>query len=302
MLNDFQHPVYTLDSLYAKANCAVVGFETLAVNVEDAVRQMRSVGMVPYEYYSPADIVAEYLRHGFDGIVDILEWLKRIDPDGVVRALGERIASVFRRLYELVRGELHGLHRRFFVQRMALVCDITTPGFIALRQVPARFARVPPIVFRKMVFDRIADSFRHLLAIVRDALRFMEVGLCRGERRIAVGAWASSFVYLADASDKVLVLADGEGRKEVFNVSSPAVWSHLRILIGTADAKGLVTLPKGFRGAYVTKDAKGDQVHDDLWRLSLHIHSAGDGKYYLSPIQRRPNTVDLSSHRPGRRV
>ena len=265
----------------------------LATDIEEGVEWMKSADCVPYDYFSPADIVTDYLRHGFGALVGIFEELKHIDPDTSIRKLGQRIANALRRLYEVVRGELHGRHNRLFTEAAGVVCDLTTPGLVAARRVPMRFAHVPPVVFRKMVIDRVIDGLRHLFVIMRDTLRFLELRLRRNEPRIVVGSRAAAFVYLVDRADKLLVLVNENGRKEAFNVSSPKVWSYLRLLIETKDPEGLVELPKNFRSAFVSKDADGNQMKDDLWQLSLHIHSARGGKHYLSPTPRTPNTVDL---------
>ena len=88
---------------------AAVGLDGFVRAYDRSVHSIPQSGRVPYDWRSPADVVAEYEHTDFFHLTTALECLKTDDPDESVWHAAEEIARGF--LAPPEHGRPVGLHR-----------------------------------------------------------------------------------------------------------------------------------------------------------------------------------------------
>ena len=248
--------------------------------------------MVAYNWVSPADYSSLALNNEFCAIRTLFDWLKENDPLIALQRFGESLNGYIHRMYDYIASVNHKVARRIkrtfdFIGRV--VIDVFNPSKMHCGRRPGYLSRrLPRIVFRKMLLDRISKMVEWLFTTFRDVLRRWESSIRRFQEPVFVGQYATNIGYEAMIDRNELIIVDENAHRRILHIKSEKVWEILRLLLGSEDPRGMVKLPNRFRSFLVTKDSNSDRVKDDLWILDMHIHKSGDGRYYLSPSLREP--------------
>ena len=91
------------EALKTRANAAVFALESLAISLDGAIKEIELAAVMPYDWKSPADIMAEFLSEGFSAILSLLEEMKYVDPDAEILTFGGRIVSALTQIGSLTK-------------------------------------------------------------------------------------------------------------------------------------------------------------------------------------------------------